>query len=135
MKTPTTLDEAVDYLISHMSKDDRQAFAHGAPVPHFGVGMSIRNDWGLWFNESALGKWFQSHGIMHGDDRSGTIFDALRARLRGETFDIKAQADWYRRFWEWSEETYQKGSGAVRYVKRADGSLCYPFEDDYPKSL
>ncbi len=135
MTIPTTLDEAVDFLLSRMSEDDKKAYANGAAAPHFSLGMSLRNEWGLWREDSDLGKWFAANGIHHGDDRSGTIFDALRARLKGESFDIKAQAEWYRRFWEWSEETYRKGSGTVRYVKRADGSLCYPFEEDYPRSF
>lgn len=128
--TPTTLDEAVDYLLTRMTEADKTAFRNGAPAPHFTLGMSLRNEWSLW-GDSPLSNHFKENGIHHADDMSGAIFDSLRARLKGETYDIKAAAEWYRRFWEWSKEAYTKGG--TRYVKRADGSLCYPFEDDYPK--
>ena len=96
---PTNLDEAVDYLIAHMTEADQKAYADGAPVPHFTVGVSLRNGWGLWFNKTPLAKWFKANGLFHGDDRSGVIFEALRARLRGEPFDIKERAEWYRNWW------------------------------------
>lgn len=98
-KIPATLDEAVDFLVAHMSDEDKKAYAAGAPAPHFSLGMSMRNEWGLWFNKTSLAKWFRDHGVFHGDDRSGVIFDALRARLKGEPFDIKEQADYYRDWW------------------------------------
>lgn len=133
MNEPTTLDEAVDYLIAHMSEADQKAYANGAPVPHFTLGMSMRNEWGLWFTEKPLAKWLHDRGIKHGDDKSGVIFDALRARLKGESFDLVAAADWYRRFWEWSESGGRMSR--LPFYRRKDGSIIYPFEDDYPKTV
>jgi hypothetical protein len=130
---PATLDEAVDFLLSRMSEDDKVAYRGGAPIPHFTLGMTIRNEWSLW-DESPLSKWFKDNGIHHADDMSGTIFDALRARLRGESFDIKAKADWYRRFWEWSASCMENG-GRFDIRQRKDGSLVYPFEEDYPRDV
>lgn len=127
---PTNLDEAVDYLLSRMTEEDKVAYRDGAPVPHFTLGMSMRNEWGLWFNETPLGKWFQSNDIHHGDDRSGVIFDALRAKLKGEVFDIKAAAEWYKKYWEWSATVGPKGHFVIDKIS---GRLIYPFEDDYPK--
>lgn len=99
MKDPTTLDEAVDCLIAHMTEADKKAYANGSPAPHFTLGTNMRNDWGLW-HDSPLATFFKSNGIYHADDMSGTIFDCLRARLKSELFDIKERADYYRNWWK-----------------------------------
>jgi hypothetical protein len=141
MKDPTTLDEAVDYLVAYMSDDDKKAYAAGAPAPHFSLGMSLRNDWGLWFNETPLGKWFEANGIHHGDDRSGVIFDALRARLKGEPFDIKEQADYYRKWWKArygiDHTQFGKTQSETDYEEPQidPAPEVHPEDPDYPKHL
>ena len=101
---PTTLDEAVDRMISQMSKEDVEDFIRqGADCPgahyHHGHGTWLRNNWDLWGNESPLSKWFYANGIWHGDDRSTTIYKALYCRLTNTPFDIKSEAAHYEKFW------------------------------------
>src|SRR4051812_25886021 len=43
---------------------------------HMGLGMGLRNDWGLW-RGSRLSQWFNQRGIFHPDDMSGIIFDTF----------------------------------------------------------
>src|SRR6476646_9910862 len=42
---------------------------------HFGLGLWIRNNWGLW-KGSRLSKYFNSLGIYHPDDMSGIILSS-----------------------------------------------------------
>lgn len=113
-KIPETLDEAVDQIISDNSKEAMDEFklepedSPGARFHFFG-GMNMRNAWGLWYNETPISKWFQFHGVLHGDDRSGIIFKALWCRLNNKPFDIDAEAAYYINYWK------QKGC-------KADGS-------------
>lgn len=100
---PTTLDEAVDIIVSSMPAITRAGWIASkggyAAQLHHGYGTSLRNDWGLWFNETALAKWFLSKGIWHGDDRSSCILDAVYARLKGLPFSIEARVAHYNAHW------------------------------------
>ena len=40
---------------------------------HFGLGMWMRNNWGLWSDWSRLKKYFDSQGITEADDTSRMI--------------------------------------------------------------
>jgi len=60
----------------------------------------MRNAWGLWYNETGISKWFQSHGVLHGDDRSGIIFKALWCRLNNKPFSIDNEAAYYISYWK-----------------------------------
>jgi hypothetical protein len=43
---------------------------------HLGLGMWIRNNWGLW-GGSRLSRWFNAQGIYHPDDMSGIILTSF----------------------------------------------------------
>ncbi len=100
---PTTLDEAVDQIIASIGEDTKAAWAASkdgfAAAYHHGFGTNLRNTLGLWFNETPIARWFQSHGVLHGDDRSGVILDAVHARLKGLPFSIEEQAAYYKAWW------------------------------------
>ena len=61
---------------------------------HFGLGMGIRNTWGLW-GDSRLAKYFKKHGIKHPDNMSGIILDAYVNHLKGKptNFDWQKNKD------------------------------------------
>lgn len=111
---PSTLDEAVDLVLSNMTEADKDAYAMedpecpGAKYHHFG-GMAMRNDWGLWYHETPLAQWFARHGIYMADDRSAVVFKALYCRLTGRSFDIGAEAMFYQQFWR-EHDCYPDGS-------------------------
>jgi hypothetical protein len=79
---PETVDEAVDRLMSIL--DDKQKVTIAAMREedliglHFGLGMAIRNAFGLHEPGSKL---LASCGVVHGDDASGAIIQALRIKL------------------------------------------------------
>jgi len=89
---PKDFDEAVDYLLEHQVAVEKPGF-------HFGAGMSMRNNWGLWHNETALAKWFTEKKLFHGDDRSAILADAVQAKLKGEHFDVDTEIKKYQDWW------------------------------------
>ena len=48
---------------------------------HHGIGMAIRNDWGLW-TDSSLKRWFSWRGIRHPEVISDYILDQYILHLR-----------------------------------------------------
>jgi hypothetical protein len=114
MKIPTTLDEAVDQLLAGMTEADKRAYRKGPEddagvILHHGLGMAMRNAWGLWHGETALSKWLRSKRIWHGDDCSATIYRALWRRLHDLPIDdawLAGQAAFYEDFWKRSGLTW-----------------------------
>jgi len=67
---------------------------------HFGFGMSIRNYYGLWDPESPLHKWFHKElGIVHADDMSGIIMEALWHRAKDLKYDPSETIKRYTEHW------------------------------------
>lgn len=98
------LDEVIDTLIDGMSYEDRELFKaepedHPGATYHSTTGMAMRNDLGLWRHDTELTRWFCSHNIYHGDDRSSAIFKALWCRLNDKPFDLAAEEEKFRLHW------------------------------------
>ena len=57
-KWPKTVDEAVDQLVLTMSEEDKKALGNMPEkdlfLSHFGLGMYIRNEFGLWAGNEEL---------------------------------------------------------------------------------
>lgn len=88
---PLTIDEAVERLREQLSADQLAAVAAMAEDDlgdcHFGLGMYIRNEFGLWEQGSPLLQDCQAHddragSFIHPDDASMLIVRALWTRLR-----------------------------------------------------
>lgn len=113
---PTTLNEAVDQILAQMTAADKRAYAKGAEenagvLLHHGTGTALRNDWGLWFDKTGISRHLRKHRIVHGDDRSATIFKALWRRLHDLPIDdtwLAEQAAFYEKFWNKSGLTWDQ---------------------------
>lgn len=57
---------------------------------HFGMGLSIRNSWGLW-KGSRLSKYFNDIGISHPDYMSSTILKNYHRHLNGLEIDMNVE--------------------------------------------
>lgn len=66
---------------------------------HFGFGMWMRNNWGLW-KGSRLSKYFNSIGVYHPDDMTGIIFDSYHRLLTGQEIRLTEQVKYYQDYWE-----------------------------------
>jgi len=80
---------------------------------HMGLGMWMRNYWGLWAG-SRLAKYFHGVGIHHPDDMSQTILISYWRRLHAQPFDLPTQAQQYQKY-------YQEAAEPKRLVCPIDG--------------
>lgn len=109
------LTEVLDYLVAIISDEAKtHIIAHDSSHYHFGIGMWMRNNWGLWDKESDLHKWFNSIGIWHADDMSGIILTSLKRRLLGQPLGVEDQVRYYQAYWARMEKMGQNG-GTVIY--------------------
>jgi hypothetical protein len=80
---PETVDQAVGVLLGLLPDDEKSKIAAMSQddliTLHFGLGMWIRNNLGLWSGNRAL---LESTAVRHPDDASGMIIEALWRRLR-----------------------------------------------------
>jgi hypothetical protein len=65
---------------------------------HFGMGMWLRNNWGLWGN-SRLATWFNERGIHHPDDMSAIILDSYWRHLNQRQINLEEQIKYYQEYW------------------------------------
>ena len=92
-------------------KDKAWLRERGAVDAHFGLGMWIRNNWGLWGGDSSLSAYFRGHGIQHPDDMSNLILECYVQHLNGEEVDYehmigearRAEEEWRREMEKWVE--------------------------------
>ncbi len=65
---------------------------------HRGLGMWMRNNWGLW-KGSGLSSYFNKLGIDHPDDMSGIILNSFWRHLNGQPLELKKQVKYYQDYW------------------------------------
>jgi hypothetical protein len=79
-KKPQTLDEVVEDIKSKLTPES-VAIVKKHGFDFFG-GMSIRNHYGLWHEDTPLHKFFKrTYRLWHADDMSGLIMDAVEADI------------------------------------------------------
>ncbi len=105
---PEDLDGCISELLRTVGSDEIEKFKNGAEkdtvIYHFGTGMAMRNNWGLWAG-SRLAKWFNSIGINHPYDMSGIIMTSLWRHLNGQSLGLDEQVKYYQEYWEKYKKT------------------------------
>jgi len=100
---PRNLDDAFNELDKILKPEEVEKMKAGAEDDmsqyHFGLGMSLRNSWGLW-KHSRLAKWFNDIGIHHPDDMSGVILTSYWRHLNGKPLEIQKQVKYYQDYWK-----------------------------------
>ncbi|MEL5995991.1 DUF6794 domain-containing protein [Hymenobacter segetis] len=101
---PRTLEAAVGQLQKIHSDSLKQRIiaqteAEFIARAHFGVGMWMRNNWGLW-RGGPLAQHFHTLGIYHPDDMSGVILTCYYRTLRGQDWQLDQQVQFYRDYWQ-----------------------------------
>ncbi len=91
-------------VIAKMRKNAHEDMA----LYHFGLGMWMRNNWGLW-KGSRLSKYFNELGVHHPDDMSGIILDTFWCYLNDEPQNLQKRISEIQEYWK-SMEKPKEGS-------------------------
>lgn len=101
MEIPKNLEEC--YLILEKSQDIEEWLKESEDMAmaqaHHGIGMWIRNNWGLWKEEGELFKWFKENEVNHPDDMSGIILTSFYRHKNNLDIKLDEQinesVEWY----------------------------------------
>jgi hypothetical protein len=74
---------------------------------HMGLGLWLRNNWGLW-GGSRLKTYFNKIGIFHPDDMSGLILTTFWRHLHNKPLEVENEVARYKEYWEQQLKTKQK---------------------------
>ena len=100
---PINLEDSFVQLLVLLDPADIETMRSGSESDmgqyHFGLGMWMRNSWGLW-GGSRLAQWFGSQGITHPDDMSGIILNSFWRHLNDRPIELDAQIRFYQSYWE-----------------------------------
>jgi len=103
---PNTLEEAVERLkIDFKDNEDVKTWiklpeAKATGLAHFGIGMWIRNNWGLWMEGHPLQLYFRTVlEIWHADDMSSIILTCFHREMNGKIWELERQVEKYKKFW------------------------------------
>ena len=102
---PTTLEDCFWLLESNcdpkeLEKAQSLSEDKFVGMSHHGMGMWIRNNWGLWSGDSGISKFFRDLGIYHADDMSGIILTSFHRHLLKKPLEIDKQVEHYLDFWK-----------------------------------
>jgi len=107
------LDDALKFLIitnmnnlNYIKSVNEESFT---TEQHHSVGMNLRNDWGLWTNESELSIWFHNKGIYHADDMSSIILTSFHRTVNNKDIDLDNQIKYYIDYWEKNDPKVNTG--------------------------
>jgi len=106
---PNTLEEAVltlELILTKETEDtgivtwSRMPVDRALAVSHHAIGQDIRNQW-LWQEDKPLRAWFiEKHSIWHADDMSSIILACLHHRLNHSPYDLDADVQRFKDYWE-----------------------------------
>ena len=89
---PKNLEECFVVLEERLSEVQLEAFkqlkSEEVSGCHFGIGMWMRNTWGLW-HESDLAKDLNQRGVSHPDEMSGYILNEFHKYLQEDLDEQK----------------------------------------------
>jgi hypothetical protein len=100
---PKDLDDCFLQLKKILKPEELEKMKRGTEEDmgryHFGLGMWMRNNWGLW-KGGRLATWFNAKGIHHPDDMSGIILDSYWRHLNSKPIELDKQIKYYQDYWK-----------------------------------
>jgi hypothetical protein len=90
---------------------------------HRGLGMTLRNQWGLW-KGSKLSKFFNDRGIHHPDYMSGIILKSYWRHLHNQPIQLEREIVYYQTSWEKVKQAaaWEKAEAPKR-IKRVQNAM------------
>jgi hypothetical protein len=122
-KIPTTLAEAhaeLERMLSPQTLAEIDAMESEKDMIkfHMGLGMALRNGWGL-RSGGPLAKHMQELGFIHPDDMSGVILATFWCKRHGQDFRLKERAEKYKEYWEGAKKTQDAETTRLENAKAA----------------
>lgn len=101
---PQNLDEAHEILMKQLPKETLDQIKNMKSEDemwrfHRGLGMSLRNSWGLW-GGSPLKQYFLELGITHPDNMSGVILGTFWCKIHDKPLRLEERVTYYKRLYE-----------------------------------
>jgi len=102
---PTTFEEAVEKMVTLIKGMENHSKWLKTPedaavvMTHHGLGMTTRNEWGLWSEDGPLLKNMQEMGFTHPDDMSSAILLCTHRKMNGKPLDVEGQIKYYKDYW------------------------------------
>jgi hypothetical protein len=100
---PSNLEECFTQLDAELKPEDVKKIISGSEhdlfLYHHGLGMTLRNRWGLW-SGSRLAKFFNAMGLYHPDDISMVIITSYWRHKNDKPLDVNKQIERYTEYWE-----------------------------------
>lgn len=104
MDIPESIEDSRIVFDKNFSEEDKEVLKKGWSQTHFGFGMWLRNNWGLWEQDetkkNSLVKEFNALGLYHADDLSSVLLESYHRYLNNEPINLKEQVKLYRDYWE-----------------------------------
>jgi hypothetical protein len=93
---PVDLNDAINFLDCMWSDSDKELIKNmdendAIAELHFGTGLSIRNNWGLWRGDTEIAKYFNEIEIHHPDAMSGIILTSFHRYLNNKDILLEEQ--------------------------------------------
>jgi len=115
---PATLAEAhaeLERILSAeaLAKVDAMTSEEDMDMQHFGLGLGLRNGWGLW-RGSVMAKHMEELGFTHPDSMSSVILKTFWCKRHGQDFRLKERAAESRKYLEEEENRIPKARAAMR---------------------
>jgi len=89
---------------------------------HFGFGMWMRNNWGLW-RGSRLYIYFEKKGLHHPDDMSGCILTSYHRYLNNKNIKLRNQIIEYKNYWGKSTSGFVARTSSDKKYRDLDSAL------------
>src|SRR5690606_10090588 len=90
----------------------------GMAIYHFGLGLNIRNGWGLW-KGGPLAQHMRELGFTHPDDMSGLILDTFWCKRHGKDLRLEERAAKYKEYWDATKKAEEEEERRVEESKAA----------------
>jgi len=101
---------------------------------HSGLGMWLRNNWGLW-GGSRLAVYFNDLGINHPDDMSGIVLDTFWCHLNSKPLGLEKRVTYYQTYWKVNQEPENKSCPEDGSLLDVNFALSDKTEDGMPRAI
>lgn len=103
-RKPNNLEEAIECFKELLTPAEQVDFTRMSEDDigrhHHFFGQWLRNNWGLWDEDSEMCKHMKSLGFVHADDMSHSLMREFWARMNGLPSKLAEEIAYYKNYWD-----------------------------------